>query len=810
MFLHAIKCVLRNLSKHKIYTAINIVGLAIAIASCLILSLYLYSELTYDRHHLNHERIYRVANVYHNYDDGLQRRELAITSPVLGPMLANDFSEVEAFVRFNPVSDVLIRHDEEAYYWESAFNVDDNVFQVFTHEIIYGDPNTALVDPSSMAISRSVAEFYFGDSNPLGEIINLGDGNVRTVSLVFDDLPDNSHLKYDVLFSFNQPDLQIAVSEIPRWLFGVNSYTYILMPEGYKSQHFSVISETFYGQNMEQLARERTNRAWSGWLQPLASIHLGPDLLNDQPTGSRFYLYGFMSVVSFILLIAVINYINLATAGYSKHAPGIGIRKILGADRSWMVIQFLGESIFLALVSMGIGILLVELIINQGSPTNLMGRVLSFNLGEQPGLLALILGSSLLLGTLAGLYPALYLTSIRPLAAMGMSGKPRTGRAELRIREALLLLQFTVSIGVIACTLMMAMQMRFVSSQPLGFSKENRVVVTLRGDAIDRLPIIENELLQNAEIQGVTYATALMGQQVSVNSTSIETVTGNLEPVQMGHMAVDEDFVDVMDMELSSGRNFAPEILTDSENAVLVNQALVDYMGWSDPLGKMIRTSWGTEGNVIGVVKDFNFRSLHSAVEPFFLYQDAFSTAERLGSDRQLVINIGGGRPDETLRFIENTITRIDPLQPFEFRFLDSALDELYLSEQRLTSLIVIFGGICLVITCLGLVGLATFTAEQRSREIGIRKVLGASRRQILRLLMTKTAVLACIAACLAALITYPLMKSWLSSFAYRIDISPVVFLAALAGVLIVAYGSIGVQTLRIARTNPVRALRYE
>jgi putative ABC transport system permease protein len=598
---------------------------------------------------------------------------------------------------------------------------------------------------------------------------------------------------------------------VARQLFGVNTYTYLLMPENYDPANFDTISATFYQRYMETLARERTNRAWSAWLQPLAQIHLGPTLLDDQPTGNRYYLYGFASVAIFILLIACINYMNLATAGFAKRGRDTAIRKILGAERSLLALQFLGEALVLALVSVCLGFLIVELAINEGSIGALFGKTLAFNLADQPGLVWMTLAGSIVLGLLSGLYPAAYLSSLRPLVALVANRKHKPAKIELRLRECLLLLQFTLSIAVIACTLLMLSQMHFLADQPLGFNKDNQLLLTLRDpQMVAQIPVLQNELLQDPQVLGVTYSTSMMGQDFSVNSTSIETDAGTMEAVQMGHMAVAGNFVDVLGIQLAEGRNFSSEISTDAASAVLVNQALVDYMGWDQPIGKAMESVWGTRATVIGVVKNFNFKSLHTGVEPFFLYQPEFSTPGRMGSERELVINIAGDRVSETLAFIESTMKRFAPDEPFAYKFLDDALDELYLSEQRLMYLIGIFAGICIVITSLGLFGLTTFTTEQRTKEIGVRKVLGATRLQVVLLIFSRTMVLTLVATVIAAAVVYPVMNIWLASFAYRITISPMVFVLSASGVLLITYGTVAIQTLRIANLQPVHTLRYE
>jgi putative ABC transport system permease protein len=810
MFMLLCKRIFGILFKDRVYTGLNVAGLALAAASCLILGLYLVDELSYDRHYPNHARIFRIADAYFDYDTGNQRRELALSSPVLGPILAREFpEEVQAFVRLRQSDGaVALRRGDATLYWERAYYADANLFEVFQQPILFGDARTALTNPDAIALSASAAQRYFGDADPIGETL-LMDGEPYRVTLVFADQPANTHLKYDVLFSFNRAELAVPENEVPRFLFGVSVYTYLLMPEGFAADDFAPIAATFYQRHMEALSRERTNRAWSGWLQPLASIHLGQELLNDQPRGNRYYLYGFASVVAFILLSSAINYVNLSIAGFSRRSREVGIRKILGEGRTTLVLQFLGEALLLVLASLLLGVLVVELSLNGGSLTTLFDKVLALDFTRQPALVWPLLGAALLFAVLAGLYPAFYLASFRPKAALAGQRTSSESQSALPLRQVLLLIQFTIAIGVIAATLVMAQQLRFIARQPLGFAKDNRVLFTLRDPALfAQLDTIEEELSRLPGVRGVSYANAMMGRELPVNSTSIDTEDGGTAPVQLSHMAVADNFLRVMGMQVVVGRDFAPEISTDAQSAILVNQALVDYMGWRKPLGKTLRSTWGTTGTVVGVVADFNFRSLHSPVEPLMLYQSGFSTPGRLGAERQLVVNLEGGDLAATLAAVRSKLRAFAPAEPMDYVFLDDSLDAQYLSEWRLITLVGLFAGICVVVTCLGLFGLAAFAAQTRTREMSIRRVLGAERGQILILLFKQTGGLLLCGAALATLIVYPLMSAWLSSFAYRVALDPLAFLVAALAVALVAGGVIGARSLRLATQRPALVLR--
>jgi len=808
---------LRTLQREKLYAAINVAGLSLGVACCLLLGLFLWSELTYDRHFDNYRNIYRLVN---EFDIGGSHDTFAVTSQAIGAMVAAENPEVKAYVRFqnfgsggSNTTGLAIHHGNDVYFWENAYTVSDDVFDVFSHRIIYGDPKNALKDPSSVAISETVARRYFGNANPVGETITTDQRIPTRITLVFADLPPNTHLKYDLLFSDNGAMLKLPdnQSERRRMLWNVGVYTYLLMAPGFDPKTWAHFSDQFYARNMTEIGNAIKGSSWKSWLQPLASIHLKSDVGYDRPTGNPIYLYGCAAVALFILIVACINYMNLATARAMRRAHSVGIRKILGASRLALGLQFLGEAVLFSLLAIIIGVVIVEVSLRFTSINALMGQQVRLDLAQHPLLLAVLVGLGVLMGLLSGIYPAFYLSSWAPLSAL--ASKNAAGKGNLRMREGLVLLQFTISVAVIACTILMAAQMRYIASKPLGFQKENQVVVHLRGaSTIEKLSTIRTELAKNAHVLGSTELQVVMGQTPSINVINMENNSGEMTPVTTSNLEIGEDFVSVMGLKILQGRDFSKRLLTDVGLNVLVNEATVRKMGWTEPLGKRVAAG-NLTGRVVGVVADFNYRSLHTLVEPLLMFPlpdnlAAVPEVLRPFQERQLVVRISGGDVERTLGYMEDVMAKVDPKHPFQFEFLDDQLDHLYKSEHQLTRLIGIFAAVCIFIACLGLFGLASFTTEQRTREIGTRKVLGATAWKIIALLSKRILILVLVASVLAAVISYFAIDQWLTGFAYRAGINPGIFLVSAVVASVVAFVTVALQSYKTASADPVEALR--
>jgi putative ABC transport system permease protein len=801
------KVTFRNLHREKMYAMINIAGLSLAIACCLILGIYLYGELTYDQHNTKYREIFRVVGEY-NINGKLE--PMAQTSALLGEMLASEYSQVRDYVRFFPITrKALWRYEDTGFFWDKTAYASKNVFDVFDHDFIYGDPDFDK-NKRFIAVSETFARKYFGDENPVGKTIHGAYNSVK-ITHVFADLPKNSHFKYDLLMSddipfFNIPD---DANQRMQALWGINFYTYLLMPENYDISDFKNIIDPFYERHMKDF-EETINGTWRGWLQPLTDIHYNSDVDRDEPTGNKLYLYGFMVVAIFILLVACINYMNLATARATKRAKEIGMRKILGSNKRRLIIQFLVEAIIFSIISLLLGLVLVELILKTTPINVLLDNKIALDLYNNPALLGWMLLFSLVLGLISGIYPALYLSSVAPLSAL--VGRHQAGKGSIRLREILVLIQFTISVCVIACTLLMAMQMRYISNKPLGFDKENRLAVTVRtADVLEKIPTIKKELLKNSNILGASLCNDVIGDVRGINVLMVDNNDNVQERTLVNVLQVGNDYIDVMGMELLAGRDFSKRLLTDVGPAFIVNETMVKKMGWDQPLGKHIQN-----GKVIGVVKDFHYNSLRTSVEPFMLARlpgpENIPQQDRRITIQFLIINLAGEDIFRTIEYVEDIFAEFDPRHPFEFEFLDDFLNNLYFSEQRLMKLIGIFAAVCIFISCMGLFGLASFTIEQRTKEIGIRKVLGATVSQIITMLARNILYLVLGGAVVASLIAYFVMDEWLMDFAYRIDINMNiwVFLAATAIAAAVAFITVALQSFRTASDNPINAIRYE
>jgi putative ABC transport system permease protein len=810
MLSNAFKISLRTLYREKRYAAINIAGLSLAIACVVILGLYLRSELTYDQHYEGYENIYRLENEF-NFNGVVSA--LAITPQMAGPLLSQDNPDIEEFVRFRPSNnEVMLTHENRGYFWKRVLFVSPNVFKVFKQRIVFGDPDTALDDPSSVAVSETFARTYFGNANPIGEVIKTDAGTEYRVSLVFADQPENTHLKYDVLFSGNSAVVAepTNIAQQRRSFFGPNHFTYLKMRRGYNPNNWTASSQAFFDKNMKEI-NEPNGVGWRSWIQPLADVHLHSAVQYDEPIGNLYYIYAFSAVAIFILAVACINYMNLATARSAKRAREVGMRKILGSSRKALIVQFLSESILYSMIALACGLMLVELTFYFTNINDLLGKSLTLKLTQEPQLVLYAALFSLGTGVLAGLYPALYLSSWQPLTAL--VGNKNSGKTSATFRSALVFIQFTISVAVISCTILMAQQMRYVASKDLGFEKDNKLVIPLRGfNLIQQIEVMKTELLKSPRITAVTTSEKMLGGSVNTSGMTVEAMSGEMEEITARNLTVGTDFMEVMKLELIAGRSFGQRLLSDVGTNVVVNEAFVKRMGWGDQaLGKKIN-----DGRVVGVVKDFHFASLHQVIEPFVIrtfpedYLANVSEANKSFMTRNLVVSISGDDVSDTISFLEEKMAGFDPGHPFEFFFLDETLGELYQSDENLMKLIGIFAGVCIFISCLGLYGLAAFTTEQRTREIGIRKVLGSSTSQIIAFLSRDVLALVLTGAFVASAVSWLAIDQWLASFAYRAGIDPLAFVVSSIAALVIAYGTIALQSYRTAQSDPAVSLRYE
>jgi len=797
----------RSAVRERSYALINLVGLALGFACTLMLALFLRSELTYDQHFDKHERIYRVGAEINTRDSS---RQTAWVPRAGAPMLAADNPQIEATVRFTDSSlqdGLRLRHGDKVLNWRNTYFASDTVFQVFSHKVLAGDPDTALVEPSTMAISARLARAYFGDASPLGQLLSTDAGEAWKVTLVFDDLPPNTHLRYDVLFADKIPLLRDAADQAglrTQLTRSFAAYTYLLMRPGFRQQDWAPFAKAFVDRYIAEDARS-VGQSLRMLLQPLDSIHYAQPLAGEPSTGNRAYLYGCLTVALFILAVACINYTNLATARSLRRARSVAIRKILGARRGSLLLEGLGEALLYSLAAAALGLAFAEVALTLSPIGELLGQSSRFDLSTDPMLLTGVLAAATLVGLAAGAYPAIYLSAWMPTAAFaGRGGGAASGA---RVREALVLVQFVMAVTVVAATLVMAAQMRHVDRMPLGFDR-NQVMVTIRGtDKFTRVPALAQELGRNPQVLSVTQTTMPPGRFDNSGFMQVEADGGAMRQVRVAYAAVGANFAPTMGIRIVAGQDLMPE---SPPGSVLVNETLAKEMGWVNPIGRRIN-----EGRVVGVMSDFHFRSLREPMLPLvveLLSDDPNREAEarRPFIQRMVIIRISGRDFGGTLKHIEEVMRRFDPGNPFEYTLLDESLQSLYSTERRMLALIAIFASMCILIACLGLFGLTAFATERRSREIAIRKVLGASASQVVWMLSRRILLLIGVGGLLAAAVAWGVMNEWLSGFAYRVGVNPL--LLALSVVLAggVALATVALQSRRVARADPADTLRHD
>jgi len=798
----------RSATRERAYVAINLSGLALGFACCLILGIFVYRGLTYDRHFAQHERVYRLVE---NFTVGGITNDLTEIPRAATRLLAADNQQIESWARFRAATGqngIWLRHGDLVLNWRQAYYADASTFEVFPHEVLAGDPRTALAAANTMAISARLAHAYFGDANPIGRLLRTDAGENWKVTLVFADLPVNTHLRYDALLSSNSPTLRDAasVNELRQQLMrGADAFTYLKMRPGFDTHDWPRISDEFVKRYMGNIGFP-PDAKFRLWLQPLARTHYQPGLRGDQPTGNPAYLFGCLTVAVLILVVASINYTNLAAARALRRARSVAIRKILGARRRRLLLECLGEAVLYALAAAILGLAMAELAVTFTPIGDLLGQLVRLDLSGNPALVGIALGGAVLVGLLAGLWPAIYLSGWMTVAAFSSRGGGAASGA--RVREILVMLQFVMAVGVVAATLVMAAQMRYVANAPLGFSRENQVMVAIRGaDSFTRIPVLAQELRQLPQVLAVAQAGRPLGHFGGEIAAGTDE-KGQSFSMQFSGTDVDAGFIPALGIPLVAGRNFSNDLRGDQE--IILNETMVRTLGWKDAVGQSLYA-----GRVVGVVRDFHFSSLRDPIGPMMfrpLRDDLLGVPEAVRPllQRTLFIRITGRDFGDTMKRIEQVMRRFDPTHPFQYTLLEESLGQLYVEEQRMTRLIAVFASLCVLIACLGLFGLTAFATERRARELAIRKVLGASSRQIVALLARRVLMMIGIGGLVATSIAWVVMNEWLSGFAYRVSVNPGLMLLSIFLAAAVAFATVAMQSLKVARADPVEALRSE
>ncbi|MCL4707458.1 ABC transporter permease [bacterium] len=771
-------------------------------ACCIFMLLYVQDELSYDKFHQNAERIFRV--VCDEKNEG-QVRRLASTFAPMASRLLTEFPEIERVVRLFAYNATVALGVEKRFQENRFLFADSTVFEVFSFTFLHGDPGTALAEPNTMVVTAATAQKYFGDENPRGKILTVEQRDFK-ITGVLKNVPHSSHFDFDFLANINGINNIMGPWVLQRGWFWPPMYTYVMVSSSAAAPAIESRLPEFSRQHLHaNLALRQTLH-----LQPLLDIHLHSDLEGEiAPTSNIAYVYIFSAIAVFILLIACINFMNLATARSANRAREVGLRKVVGAQKPQLMRQFLGESFFYAVLALLLALTLVELFLPVFN--TLVGKQVEIRYADNWIVAAGLLALTLLVGMMAGSYPAFFLASFRPLQVL--QGKILTGdkRPPLRIRAILVVTQFIISIGLIAVTMIVHAQLRFIQDKRLGFDKERLVVIPIRDEAVqNNFAAVKNSLLaqtgvaQVSAISNFPWAQGYYDFFIHAEGMSPET------KLNMPTLLVEQDFIRALDMQIIVGRDFAKEHSTDAQEAFILNEAAVKKLGWESAVGKKIKmesvaAGKPREGRVIGVVKDFHLRSLHYEIEPLVL----LVSPEPYYLDN-IVIRLDAGNVSQALASLEKNWREIAPQRPFEYFFLDEQFDQLYRKEHKLAQIFNYFSAMAILVGCLGLFGLASFVAEQKTKEIGIRKVLGASVSGIVLLLSKEFTKLVLVATVVAWPLAYFAMNKWLQDFAYRIDLSLWIFLLAGAIALLIAWLTVSWQAIKAALANPVEALRYE
>lgn len=806
MFKNYLKTAIRNLGRHKGYSFINIVGLASGMACCILILLWVQDELSYDRYHKNADRLYRVV-----VKGRMSNREINFsTSPApLAKALMDEFPEVLQATRFLRSRNVLVGHQEKQFNEGFMIYTDPNFFDMFSIPLIKGDPQKVLSAPNSLVITQEAALKYFGNQDPVGKTLTFnGQTDFRVTGLAA-NMPSNTHFHSDFFASL----ASIPDSRSQNW-FSNPYHTYIVLKEesspeefqaklpGIITKYMGPIAKKVMGITMQEF--RSSGNAFGYFLQPVTGIHLHSDLEYElEPNGSFVYVCIFSLIALFILVIACINFMNLATARSASRAKEVGVRKVLGSDRWMLIQQFQTESVLLSLLSLALAVgivVLLQPVFNSLSGKHLDiaaygGRVLL------PGLLAVIL----LAGILAGSYPAFFLSSFKPISVL--RGIIKTGRKSSGLRNGLVVFQFSISIVMLVGTFVVYHQLDYMRNKKLGFEKEQLLVIQRAGSLGQDKEAFRNEMLQSDGVENLSYSNGIPGRHLG-DFTHVAEGASAEDMVRMFLLFADFDYLDTLRMEMIEGRYFLKDRPAD-RNSVILNETAAVALGMENPVGKrIIRGSLSSGGSefftIIGIVRDFHFESLHRKIRPLAVYLLPAEDA-RYASVRIRAENI-----PRTLAFIANKWNKFVPGKPFEYFFLDDDFDRLYRAEKKVGQLFSAFAVLAVLVACLGLFGLASFTAEQRTKEIGIRKILGAGVPDIVTLLTKEFSRLVLLSNMIAWPVAYFAMNRWLQNFAYRTSIGPWVFLLAASAALFIAMITVSFQALKAATASPAIVLKYE
>ncbi len=776
---------IRTLVRHKGFSTLNIMGLAVGLAVCILIFLWVQDELGYDRFHNNADRIFRV--IEHEELSSGEILSYSQQGPALAPILKADYPEILESVRFRVWRDRLVRFGDQKFYEKGFAFADPAILTMFTFPLKKGDPASALTDPSSIVISENMARKYFENEDPLGKVLRVDNHTDFIVSGVMENIPSNSHLKFDFLAKFD------SIKNFGQPVTGWDSFyldTYVLLAETADYREVN--------QKIKNVISEHSEgSAFTIDLQPLTRIRLFSNvILTPQVDGDIKYVVIFSLIAVFILLNACINFMNLTTARSGQRAREIGMRKVVGARRKELVHQFFGESLLMAFISLifAVGLVLVLLpFFNQ-----LSGKDLPLMVLGRPHVILGLLGITLTAGLISGIYPALLLSSFQPVAVL--KNAFRSGLRGKAFRRALVIFQFVLTTVLIIGTVVVYRQLNFLRQQNLGYDKDQVMIFRLPGNLREKIDLLKTTFERIPGVLNTAAASTVPGRRRATLTLENWEGRDSEDRFELGILDVDLGFLSTFELEMAEGRFFSRDFATDERNAVIVNEATIRALGVKDPIGKWVL---GPGLKIIGVIKDFNLRTLHHKIAPLVI-------GMRKSMLNHMFVKIAAENIPQTIASLRSSWNSLIPEYPFDFKFLDEQLEEFYRADQRIGKIINVFAGLALFVACLGLFGLASFVAERRTKEIGIRKVLGASNPAIFHLLARDFIKWILLANLIAAPIATFVMMKYLNLYAYHTKLEPMVFLIPGLLTLLVSFLAISWQAIRAATADPVKSLKYE
>lgn len=795
MFRNYIKIALRNLWRRRGFSLINIVGLAIGMTAGFLILLYVNFERSYDQFHTKGDRIYRVVSDIKTPSDSF---DIPVAAWAVSPNLEKQFPEIEAAVRILGTN-MLVRKEKLKFKEGNVFAVDSAFFNVFDFKLIQGDPNLAVKKPFSIVLSETTAKKYFGDQNPMGKSLKIMEkGHNVTVTGIMKDIPANSHLSADIIVSLTTYTQVIDKdSDLDNAWGNYDPASYILVNENTNPDQLQAKFPDFLERNSGDEMRE-SKMFVTLFIEPFKKVYLH-STRGRNASANITNVYIFSIIALFILLIASINFINLTTARSVERAKEVGIRKVVGAEKQQLALQFIGESIIICLIAFLVTIVLTAVVLPFFN--DMAGKVVSTGIFATPTHILTLFTLSLTIGIVAGLYPSIVLASFKPIQVL--KGNFSTGTKGVFLRKSLVITQFTISIALIIGTIIIYNQMRYMRNQELGFNKEQLLV--LETNATESQETLKQIVDKLPGVISTSYGSSTPGGGNSSAYSEIQNKKGDLQIANLKLYFVDYKHIPQFDLKLVAGRGFSKEFASDSTKAMVVNEETIKLLGYSNPeeaIGAKFK-QWGREGQIIGVIKDFHFRSLQQKIAPLTM---------RIEPNRynKFTVKLNSKNVTQTIASIEKTWQSILPNTPFDYYFLDEFFNRQYRSEERFGNLFLSFAILAILISCLGLLGLAAYSTLQRRREIGIRKVIGASVSGIINLLSIDFLKLVFIAFIIASPVTWYVMHQWLQDFAYKIEIQWWVFLFAGGAAGGIAVLTVSFHALKASLTNPIKSLRTE